>query len=221
MMSLTAVTLVGCADEENGQQVQYGYVQFKIGQATRAVDRLGSLVEAKKVKVFLQYAGNTIEQTLLLNAYDNETAEYGLRSDKLRLLAGEYSLIGYVLYNQLDEEIQQRDMEDCLFEIVPGGLYVQHITPDVVERGRVSFKIVKEWAQTRGMGTDGYYPFSDIRTVDITVQNLFTKELTTFAKIPVKYTEDFTPSSAETSYAACDTVFWLNAGEYRVHNCIT
>lgn len=231
VMSLTGVALVGCAEEDNDQQMQYGYVQFKIGQATRSVDRLESLVEAKKVKVFLQYDGHTIEQTLLLNAFNEESAEYGLRSDKLRLLAGEYSLIGYVLYNQLDKAIQQRDVEGCLFEIVPGGLYVQHITPDVVERGRVSFKLVKEWAQTRGVGSDGYYPFSDIRTVDIAVQNTFTKELTTFEKIAVKYTEDFNQGSAdealypgvnaEASYALCDTIVWLKAGEYRVHHCIT
>ena len=222
MMSLAGVALLGCADEENGPQTQYGYVQFKVGQAvTRSLDRLESLAEAKKVKVLLQYDGHIIEQTLLLNAFNEESAEYGLRSDKLRLLAGEYSLIGYVLYNQLDQEIQHRDIEDCLFEIVPGGLHVQHISPDVVERGRVSFKLVKEWKLTRGVGGDGNYPFTDIRTVDITVQHLFTKELTTFDKIPVKYTEDFTPSSVETSYAVCDTLLWLKAGEYRVHHCIT
>lgn len=231
MMSLTGVALVGCAEEENDRQVQYGYVQFKVGQATRSVDRLESLAEAKKVKVLLQYDGRTIEQTLLLNAYNDETAEYGLRSEKLRLLAGKYSLIGFVLYNQLDQEIQQRDVEECLFEIVPGGLHVQHISPDVVERGRVSFRLVKEWAQTRAAGSDGYYPFSDIRTVDITVQNLFTKELTTFEKIAVRYTEGFGQGSAdeslypganaETSYALCDTLLWLKAGEYRVQHCIT
>ena len=231
MMSLTGVALVGCTEEENDQQVQYGYVQFKVGQATRSVDKLESLAEAKKVKVLLQYDGRTIEQTLLLNAYNDETAEYGLRSEKLRLLAGEYSLIGYVLYDKLDREIQQRDVEECMFEIVPGGLHVQHITPDVVERGRVSFRLVKAWAQTRAAGSDGYYPFSDIRTVDITVQNLFTKETTTFEKIAVKYTEDFKQGSAdetlypganaETSYALCDTLVWLKAGEYRVQHCIT
>ena len=231
MMSLTGVALVGCTEEENDQQVQYGYVQFKVGQATRSVDKLESLAEAKKVKVLLQYDGRTIEQTLLLNAYNDETTEYGLRSEKLRLLAGEYSLIGYVLYDKLDREIQQRDVEECMFEIVPGGLHVQHITPDVVERGRVSFRLVKAWAQTRAAGSDGYYPFSDIRTVDITVQNLFTKETTTFEKIAVKYTEDFKQGSAdetlypganaETSYALCDTLVWLKAGEYRVQHCIT
>ena len=232
LMSLTGVALVGCSDEESGLQVQYGYLQFKVGQAaTRAVDRIDRLADAKKVKVILQYNGRTIEQTLMLNAYNEEAAEYGLRSDKLRLLAGKYSLIGYILYDKLDQEIQQRNVEDCIFEIVPGGLYVQHITPDAVERGRVSFRLVKDFIQTRSVGNDGYYPFSDIRTVDIAVQNIFTKEITTFKKIPVKYTEDFKQGSAdstlypdanaEASYALCDTLVWLKTGEYRVHHCTT
>ena len=186
MMSLAGVALVGCSEEENEQLGQYGYVQFKVGQATtRALGKLESLADAKKVKVVLKYNNSTIEQTLLLNAYNDENAEYGLRSDKLRLLAGEYRLLNYTLYDKLDREIQKKDVEDGLFAIVAGGLHVQHISPDVVERGRVSFKLVKEWMQTRGVGGDGNYPFTDIRTVDITVQHLFTKELTTFDKIPV------------------------------------
>ncbi len=232
MMSLAGVALVGCSDDDNSRQVQYGYVQFKVGQATtRSVGKLESLADAKKLKVTLKYDGHTIEQTLLLNAYNDENAEYGLRSDKLRLLAGEYSLVNYTLYDKLDQEIQKKDIEDCLFTIVAGGMHVQHISPDVVERGRVSFKLVKEWTQTRGAGSDGYYPFSDIKTVDITVQNSFTRELTTFEKIAVKYTEDFNQSSAdenlypgakaEASYALCDTIVWLKTGEYRVHHCVT
>ena len=233
-MSLTGVALTGCADENEAEQAQYGYVQFKIGQAvTRSsVDRLDNITDAKKVKVLLQYNGYTIEQTLLLNAYNNENAEYGLRSDKLRLLAGEYSLIGYVLYDKLDNEIQKRDVEDTIFQVVAGGLYVQHISPDVMDRGRVSFKLVKEWEKTtRGVNDDGSYPFGNIRVVDITVQNLFTKEYTTFNKIAVKYVSDFVQGSAdetlypeanaETSYALCDTMLWLNVGKYRVHSCIT
>ena len=231
MMSLTGVALVGCSDDDD-QRVQYGYVQFKVGQATtRSLGKLESLADAKKVKVVLKYNNNTIEQTLLLHAYNDENAEYGLRSDKLRLLAGEYRLLNYTLYDKLDKEIQKSDVEDGLFLVVAGGMHVQHITPDAVERGRVSFKLVKEWAQTRGVGSDGYYPFSDIRTVDITVQNTFTKEFTTFKKISVEHVGDFTEGSAdetlypgantETSYALCDTIVWLKTGEYRVHHCVT
>ena len=232
LVALTGVALVGCTDEnENGQQQQYGYLQFKVGQAvTRAAGKLESLADAKKVKVVLQSDGSAIEQTLLLNAYSNETAEYGLRSDKLRLLAGEYTLVGYALYDALDKEVQQKSVDEEPFTIVPGGLYVKHLGPDVVERGRVSFRLVKEWAKTRAAG-EGGYPFGNIRVVDITVQNLFTKELTTIEKVAVKYTEDFNQGSAdatlypgansETSYALCDTVAWLKTGDYRVHHCVT
>ncbi len=233
LLAFTGVALTGCTDEnDGGRQQQYGYLQFKVGQAvTRAAGKLESLADAKKVKVVLQYDGRTIEQTLLLNAYNNETAEYGLRSDKLRLMAGEYTLVGYTLYDALDKELQQKNVDEEPFTIVPGGLYVKHISPNAVERGRVSFKLVKEWGKTRAAGEDGGYPFSSIRVVDITVQNLFTKELTTIKKVAVKYTEDFGNTSAdatlypdanaETSYALCDTLVWLETGDYRVHHCIT
>ena len=233
LLAFTGVALTGCTDEnDGGRQQQYGYLQFKVGQAvTRTAGKLESLADAKKVKVVLQYDGSTIEQTLMLNAYNNETAEYGLRSDKLRLMAGEYTLVGYTLYDALDKELQQKNVDEEPFTIVPGGLYVKHISPNAVERGRVSFKLVKEWGKTRAAGEDGGYPFSSIRVVDITVQNLFTKELTTIKKVAVKYTEDFGNTSAdatlypdanaETSYALCDTLVWLETGDYRVHHCIT
>ena len=245
LMSLSGVALVGCTEDDDIQQVQYGYVQFKVGQAvTRAADKpeLVKLADAKKLKVALRYKGQTIEQTLLLNAYNDENAEYGLRSDKLSLLAGEYTLVNYTLYNKVDQEIQKSDVDGCSFEIVSGGLYVQHLSPNVKdEYGRVSFKLVKEWAQTRSAGNDGYYPFSDIKVVDITVQNIFTKENTTFEKLPVEYTEDFKQGAdedfmqgldeedaklnqninAETAYALCDTILWLKAGEYRIYECKT
>lgn len=233
LMSLTGVTLFGCSDEQDIEQEQFGYVQFKVGRAvSRSVDRLENMADAKKIKVFIQYHGRTIEQTLQLNAYDSESAEYGLRSDKLRLLAGDYKLIGYVLYDQVDEELQSRDVENCLFTVLAGGLCVQEVNVDAVERGRVSFKLVKEWDYvTRGVNDDGSYPFGNIKVVDITVQNTFTKELTTIKTVKVEHFSDFTQGSAdeslypganaETSYAKCDTIVWLEAGEYRVHNCVT
>ena len=58
---------------------------------------LDKLDDAKKIKVVMLYNGNTIEQTLMLNSYNADNAEFGLRSDKLELLAGSYKLIGYYL----------------------------------------------------------------------------------------------------------------------------
>ena len=241
LMSLAGVTLVGCTEDDD-QQVQYGYVQFKVGQsnapapekvATRS-NKPEKLADAKKIKLRLFYKGQNIEQTLLLNAYNEENAEYGLRSDKLSLLAGEYRLDAYTLYDKLDRNICHIDFEEekIPFVIVAGGMQVLHLNPEVnYEYGRVSFKLVKEWGKTRAAGEDGGYPFSSIRVVDITVQNLFTKELTTIKKVAVKYTEDFGNTSAdatlypdanaETSYALCDTLVWLKTGDYRVHHCVT
>ena len=251
LMSLAGVTLVGCTEDDD-QQVQYGYVQFKVGQsnapapekvATRS-NKPEKLADAKKIKLRLFYKGQNIEQTLLLNAYNEENAEYGLRSDKLSLLAGEYRLDAYTLYDKLDRNICHIDFEEekIPFVIVAGGMQVLHLNPEVnYEYGRVSFKLVKEWGKTRAAGEDGGYPFSDIRTVDIRVKNLSDDVVTTFEKIPVKYTEDFKQGAdedfmsglneeeaklnqninAETAYAVCDTILWLKKGEYRILDCTT
>ena len=88
LLSLAGVALTGCSDDNEVDKELYGYVQFKVEKATtRSVDKLEYLADARKIKVFIQQNGHTIEQTLLLNSYNNENAEYGLRSDKLRLLA--------------------------------------------------------------------------------------------------------------------------------------
>lgn len=98
----SGMAMSGCSDDEEVSQSQYGYVQFKLykeasynngteaatqSAATRAaVDNLG---EAKKIEVEMLYNGTSITQTLVLNAYNDVNAEYGLRSDKLQLLVGD------------------------------------------------------------------------------------------------------------------------------------
>lgn len=229
--------LVSCTDSEDLAADQYGYVQFKLYKtasvnkqnavATRAVDMLEYLADAHKIKVLLKYDGNTIVQTMVLNSYNTENAEYGLRSDKLRLLAGKYSFVGYTLYDKFDKELLSKDITDCVIEVLPGGLTVQGIHTDAVERGLVSFKLVKNGLPaTRAVKDGEEYPFSKIQCVDITVQNTFTKETTTFKKVRVDYVEDFADNAEpgknmEISYALCDTVVWLKAGTYSVKNCVT
>lgn len=230
--------LVSCTDSEDLAAGQYGYVQFKLYKtasvnkqnavATRASEKLEYLADAHKIKVLLKYDGNTIVQTMVLNSYNAENAEYGLRSDKLRLLAGKYTFIGYTLYDKFDKELLSKDVSDCIIEVVQGGLIVQDVYTDVVERGLVSFKLVKNGLPaTRAAVKDGEeYPFSKIQCVDITVQNTFTKETTTFKKVRVDYVEDFADNAEpgknmEISYALCDTVVWLKAGTYSVKNCVT
>lgn len=43
-------------------------------------------------------------QTLMLHAYNEQSAEYGLRSDKLELQTGEYTVVGFYLYDRAEKE---------------------------------------------------------------------------------------------------------------------
>lgn len=93
LLAMTVVT--GCSDDDEELQVaQYGYVQFKLHKSnttdagTRATDRLEKLADAQKIKVVLLHGNTTVSQTLVLNSYNATNAEFGLRSDKLQLLAG-------------------------------------------------------------------------------------------------------------------------------------
>ena len=230
-LAMTVVT--GCSDDDEPLQSTYGYVQFKLlksasvdkGTTTRAVtDQLDKLNDAKKVKVVMQYNGSTITQTLLLDSYNAENAEFGLRSDKLKLLTGTYTIIGYYLYDKLDNVLYAGPAEENnVFTIIADGLHTQKLSVDAVSRGMVTFKLVKNFVKTRAAESEAY-PFSNILAIDITVKNLFTQELTEIKGVRVKYMEDFTDKPAdgytdrgqETSYAECDTVAWLKAGTYQI-----
>lgn len=239
LLAMTVVT--GCSDDDEPLQSTYGYVQFRLlksasmdkGTTTRAVtDKLDKLNDAQKVKVVMQYNGSTITQTLLLNAYNAENAEIGLRSDKLKLLTGTYTVIGYYLYDKLDNVLYAGPAgENNAFTIVSDGLHTQNLSVDAVARGMVTFKLVKDFVKTRATGEEAY-PLSNILAIDITVKNLFTQELTTINSIRVKYVEDFTDKpeekdyadaerNQETSYAECDTVAWLKAGTYQISSYTT
>lgn len=167
------------------------------------------------------YDGNTIEQTLMLNSYSAENAEFGLRSDKLELLAGNYKLIGYYLYDKLDNEIYAGTPNNYKFNVVAGGLKVQELFADAVARGLVNFKLIKHGlpeTEAASRAAEGYedYPFSNIKGINITVKNLFTQELTTIEKVEVKYVENL-----KDGYALCDTTVWLKTGSYQISSYST
>ena len=80
--------LASCSKEED-KAAGYGYVQFRLykeASVKATVDKLSYLHDACKVQVIVQHEGATISQTLVLNSYNAENAEFGLRSDKLQLL---------------------------------------------------------------------------------------------------------------------------------------
>lgn len=232
---LTMVVVTGCSDDDEVLQAQYGYVQFKLyksasfeeGATTRATDKLESLSNAKKITVVMTHNGTTISQTLNLNSYNDSNAEYGLRSDKLQLLSGTYKVIGYYLYDKLDEVLLSGPGGDNdEFIVVGGGLQEKALAVDAVSRGTVTFKLTKEGlsnpATTRAAGQ---YLFSNIKYVDVTVMNTFNRVTTDLKAMKVTYEEgskeNQNPDNPNDKYmdigiATCDSAVWLPAGTYQV-----
>ena len=235
LVTMLTFAATSCSDDETeGWDGTYGYVQFKLSKkvstrATRAaaLDKLEKLDDAKKIKVVMEHNGTTVSQTLVLNSYNAENAEYGLRSDKLQLASGTYTIIGFYLYDAVDEELLASSAGET-FTVVGGGMTVQDLTVQTVERGKVKFNLVKEWEKTRAANQE--YLFSNIRLVDISVTNLFTRETVTFSNVKVTYEEDSkenqNPDNADDKYmdigkAYCDSTVWLPAGTYQVTSYTT
>ena len=235
LVTMLTFAATSCSDDETeGWDGTYGYVQFKLSKkvssrATRAaaLDKLEKLDDAKKIKVVMEHNGTTVSQTLVLNSYNAENAEYGLSSEKLQLASGTYTIIGFYLYDAVDEELLASSAGET-FTVVGGGMTVQDLTVQTVERGKVKFNLVKEWEKTRAANQE--YLFSNIRLVDISVTNLFTRETVTFPNVKVTYEEDSkenqNPDNADDKYmdigkAYCDSTVWLPAGTYQVTSYTT
>ena len=149
------------------------------------------------------------------------------RSDKLQLASGTYTIIGFYLYDGVDEELLASSAGET-FTVQGSGLTVQDLMVETVERGKVQFDLVKQWAETRA--GSGEYLFSSIRMIDVSVTNLFTRETFTFNNLKVKYKEGNkehqNPDNADDKYmdvatAHCDSTIWLPAGTYQVTSYTT
>lgn len=228
---LPAILLLGllsCTDDNENLQGGNGYVQFKLyksasyekSETSRAGDnRVDYLNEAKKVKILLTSEDFSFSQTLSLNAYNDENAEYGLRSEKLELIPGEYTVSGFYLYGKTEEQIFAGiPSEKTTFTIVSGGLVVQDLLVDAIGRGLVKFELIKNIQVSRGASDSEPYPFSDINKVDIKIQNMDTKKTQEFKSLKVTYVEDFDDRGIgyRTSVGRIDTLVTAEAGNYKI-----
>lgn len=192
--------------------------------ATRA--RLNWLSDAHKVAITMQSQKDlkTLTQTLPITYYDKELAEWGVTSDKLRMLAGEYKVLRYVLYDNLDNELMDAQCDGVSFEVVKDGLSVCTIgIEDAVKRGKVAFRLVKLFDDTRAGGD---YLFEDIKAVDIVVKRDYYAAETLQAR-KLSLSEEFVEGSKDeklydrdrnalTAYIECEESFWLEAGKYTI-----
>ena len=235
---LSTAFLGGCSDDEgvDNRDLDYGYVQFKLYKeasydGTRAVKpQLDYLSEASKVKVTLYYNEQTIAQTLTLSAADKPSAEFGLRSEKLKLLTGSYQIITFSLYDANDELLYNGTPLDNTLEVISGGLSVRDLTVNVAPRGKVRFRITKDMSgfhETPGKtrAVEREYTFDEIAFMKLTVKHRITNEQTVFDMLPTKFTTHFKDDTEEgapedkedgyqTSTLTCDTLLTLKAGDY-------
>ena len=241
LVAIASAFTVGCSDDGvDNREHNYGYAQFKLykeasytpsepSSATRAVqEMLDYLSDACKIKVTLVYDGVTIAQTLTLSTEDAENVEYGLRSDKIKLLVGHYDLISFSLYNALDELIYNgTPNSESGFDVVQGGLTQHDVTVNVEPRGYARLRFVKDTAAAATRAAEREYTFDEISFVTLNVaQKKSSGALSNPVRLehlPVKFAmhfdEDDYMSDKEgyqTSTLVCDSLLSLPAGNYVV-----
>ena len=229
---VAALSFGSCSKAEpDYREKEHGYVQFKLYkeasyEGTKAiVSQLDYLADAAKLKVTLRYEGNDITQTLVLNSSNEDAAEFGLRSDKLKLLAGTYKVLTFTLYDKLDQQLYISTPSEAhsTFEVVAGGLAIHDLLASVVERGKVRFTLTKDMSDFQNnpmtKAANRVYTFDEISYVSLTVKTGNTT-LPAFEMIPtdfsIHFTEDEDDFGYQTSTFACDTLISLRAGNYDV-----
>ena len=240
LMILAVVAVASCSmkEEPDYREQDYGHVQFKLykaasyeaqPEATKAVmSQLEYLKDVTKIKVTLRYEGNMISQTLVMSAANDDAAEFGLRSDKLKLLAGRYDVLTFSLYDKVDELIYEGTPSSAqsAFDVVPGGLSVHDLLADVVERGKVRFTFVKDMSDFQSNPATKApvrsYTFDEINTVTLSVRSEAGVK-TVFEDLPVVFSMHFDETDDvedgyRTSSLQCDTLLSLTAGKYEVES---
>ena len=224
---VSAVLLfAGCAKQElpDNREKDYGYVQFKLYKAasyegTKAVvSQLDMLSDAAKVMVMLEYEGKEITQTLTLGSYNAENAEYGLRSEKLRLLTGTYEVLSFTLFDKVDEELYYGNASGS-FEVVQGGLSMHDLTANVTPRGKVRFSLVKNVISGTKAATREF-TFDEVSYVDLKVKDK-SGVAVDFSMLPTDFSihfndKDDKEDGYQTSSHVCDTLVSLKASTYTV-----
>ena len=240
LTALSAALLFGCAkvEEPDYRETDYGYVQFRLYKEASYTKAgagedviLNYLADATKIKVEISDGKKKISQALVLNASNADAAEFGLRSDKMKLLAGQYRITSYVLYGKLDEKIYEStpsasELMDSEFTVVPGGMCVHDLLAKAQQRGKVKFTLVKDIVPaTKANVKTREYVFDDIKSVDIALRSKEDR-VHVFTNLPVKYSVHFEDNDDPadgymTSSIACDTLLSVLAGEYTVDYYVT
>lgn len=228
---LSSVLLfTGCTDEaEPVSEPGYGYVQFhlfKKGSYTKAGDKLEYLRDAAKIRVTLRSQDNDIiTPVAVVEAVDKNLSEWGLQTAKIRLIAGKYTMTAYEIYDGLDNSVLVgAPSETVVLDVKANGIVSEDIALNVVDRGWAKFRLVKDLSEIVGTkaGKDGAdeHPFYGIQSVDLTVKDKNTGEITEITNIEVTHKFVDGEKAADPDYVSgicvSDTLVALKGGTYTV-----
>lgn len=244
-MAVAVLALAGCAKEPVRDTGDYGYVQFKLYKeasyipATKAAD-IEYLGDITKARISMRYKGTVLNQTLVFSAADKEKAEYGIRSEKLQLLAGDYEVLSFSVFDKLDNEGPMISVAGHKFTVVPGGMTVHEMTVGtnvVPSRGNVKFTLVKDMSDFDNIPTKSLdnHTFDEAQYVTLRVERVSDNRQITFENIRTVFNigfndeendENIYPEGYETykdfgyqtSSLQTDSLLFLLAGDYRVRS---
>lgn len=223
MILVSAFLFMGCRSEDlDGSLGGYGYVQFHLYKTasyvkSEAKNQLEFLSDAAKVKVTLRTSSNdVINPTVTVEAPDKTMAEFGMQTDKILLLAGEYQLTSYQVLNALDEPVFTAYPDQPItINIVSGGLVSRDLVVDTQERGKVNFVLVKDIPELKSPGSDDY-PFYMITSVDLTITNkIDNSKKQTITNLPMTH-EFIEKDGYITAVCRTDSLVTVTGGEWKV-----
>lgn len=248
MMLMTAaayVALGGCSVEDPAASGDYGYVQFKLYKeasytpASKAAE-IDYLADITKARITMRYQGTTLNQTLVFSAADAAAAEYGIRSEKLQLLAGDYEVLSFVVYDKNDNEGPSVSVvRNSVFSVVAGGMTMHEMTVGqsvVPSRGNVRFTLVKDMSDFTDVPVKSLdnHTFDEAEYVTLRLERVSNNEQLSFDNLPAVFSIHFNGEDDaniypdgygqdkdfgyQTSSLKVDSLLYLTAGEYRVRS---
>ena len=219
---LTILPAFSCIQEEaeDLREKDYGYVQFKLYkeasyESKAIVSELDYLKDASKILLMLEYSNRQISQTLVLRAQDQSSTEWGLRSEKLQLVKGNYKIKAFTLFDALDEELYNGGSAGE-FEVLAGGLTSHDITVKVSPRGQVKFTLEKVFTKA----SVREYTFDEIAEVDLELKNSQTGVKTLIEHLKGNFDIHFKEEGSyyRTSSVVCDSIVTVKGGTYLINS---